>query len=141
VVQPQPAAPQPQTPQGGDQSGGQSENRGRGEAQSLINNLKLKTAPDVQRHLESARNMPGVKLDFAALSRQLDAARNAIAAAESTLSTGKSDAALQQAQAAQRQLSDLDRQISDATRSSPGGSDDDKRPGNSPGQGQGQGQR
>jgi hypothetical protein len=146
---PQPMAPQPMAPQGPapqgpgaqtPQGGGQSDNRGRGEAQSLINNLKLKTLPDVQRHLDSARNTPGAKLDYAALSRQIDAARNAIAAAESTLSTGKSDAALQQAQAVQKQLSDLDGQISAAALPSGGGGSDDKRPGDSPGQGHGDGQ-
>jgi hypothetical protein len=137
---PAPQGPGAQTPQGGDHGGGQSDNRGRGEAQSLINNLKLKTLPDVQRHLDSARSTPGAKLDYAALSRQIDAARNAIAAAESTLSTGKSDAALQQAQAVQKQLSDLDRQISAAALPSGGGGSDDKRPGDSPGQGHGDGQ-
>jgi len=154
VVQPQqppqqPRVVQPQQPpqqgpgslkqQGdrGDQGGGGSDNQGRGEARSLLNELKLKTLPGVQGRLESARKMQGVRLDFAALSRQIDAARSAIASAESTLSTGRSDAALQQAQAVQRQLADLDRQISDAMGSSGGGDSGDQRPGSPPGQRQG----
>ena len=116
----QPPTVQPQQPPG------QSDNKGRGEAQSLLNALKLKNLPDVQGRLDSARKA-GAKLDFAGLSRQLDSARSAIAAAESTLSVGKSDAALQQAQAVQRQLADLDRQLSDATRSSGGEGSDDQR--------------
>jgi len=142
--QPLPMNPQPQQgpglqkPQGDRQvqsGGGQSDNKGKGEARSLLNDLKLKNLPGVQGRLESARKRPGVKLDYAALSRQLDAARSAIAAAENTLSTGKSDAALQQAQGVQRQLADLDRQISDAM-ASPGGvdpGDQVQRQGDAPG--------
>ena len=119
-----------QPPQGGDRNNrGDKDNQGRGEAQSLLNALKLKNLPDVQGHLESARKQPGTQLDYAGISRQLDSARSAIAAAENTLSTGKSDAALQQAQAVQRQLADLDRQISDAAKSSIGGGSDDQRQG------------
>jgi hypothetical protein len=142
--QPLPMNPQPQQgpglqkPQGDRQvqsGGGQSDNKGKGEARSLLNDLKLKNLPGVQGRLESARKRPGVKLDYAALSRQLDAARSAIAAAENTLSTGKSDAALQQAQGVQRQLADLDRHISDAM-ASPGGvdpGDQVQRQGDAPG--------
>jgi len=126
--QPQPVQPQarPQQPQaqpqqpvqpqqpGSQASQGDKEkdNQGRGKARSLLNELKNKTLPDTQRKLEAARKKPGSKLDFAALSRQLEAARSAINSAENTLSSGNADAALQQAQAAQRQLQDLDRQIS-----------------------------
>jgi hypothetical protein len=88
--------------------------------------LKLKTLPGVQGRLESARKTPGAKLDFAGMSRQIDAARAAIASAENALSAGKSDAALQQAQAVQRQLADLDQQISNASRSGGGDSGDHK---------------
>ena len=123
VVKPQPA-PQQQPPQGDDRN---NRDPGRGEAQSLLNNMKIKSLPDVQGHLESARKQPGGRLDYAGISRQLDSARSAIAAAENTLSTGKSDAALQQAQAVQQQLADLDRQISDAAKTSTGDGSDDHR--------------
>ena len=68
-VKPQPA------PQQGDRSG--SGDKGKGEAQNLLNSLKLKNLPDVQGHLESARKQPGAKLDYAGISRQLDSARSA----------------------------------------------------------------
>ena len=130
---PQQAAVKPQQPP---QQQGDRDNQGRGEAQSLVNTLKLKSLPQVQGHLESVRKQPGAKLDFAGISRQIDSARSALAAAESSLSGGKSDAALQQAQAVQRQLADLDQQIS-AAAASPGGSDDQRqgpaRQGDSPG--------
>ena len=129
--QPAPIVQHPQQPQAVRQD------QGRGEAQSLLNALKLKTLPDVQKRLESARKMPGVKLDYAAFSRRLDASRSAIAAAERALSSGKSDAALQQAQAAQRQLADLDSQISEAMKPSSGGDSGDQGQGNPPGQRQG----
>ncbi len=108
----QPQQPQPQQPQGqGSQSERGKDNQGRGKAQSLLNELRLKTLPAVQRKLEAARRTKGSQADFDALSRQLESARAAIASAESTLSTGNADAALQQAQNVQRQLADLDRQI------------------------------
>jgi hypothetical protein len=127
-VQPRPAQPQGQQPQaqpqqpvqpqqpGSQASQGdrdkEKDNQGRGKARSLLNELKIKTLPDTQRKLEAARKNPGSNLDFAALSRQLEAARSAINAAENTLSSGNADAAFQQAQAAQRQLQDVDQQLS-----------------------------
>ena len=140
AVQPQQPAQQPPQQQGdrdNRNSRGDKDNQGRGEAQSLVNTLKLQSLPQVQGHLESARKQPGARLDFAGISRQIDSARSALAAAESSLSAGKSDAALQQAQAVQRQLADLDQQISAAAASSGGGSDDQRqapgRQGDSPG--------
>ncbi|MGA2640181.1 MAG: DUF6600 domain-containing protein [Spirochaetia bacterium] len=118
-LQPQPGpGPRVPAPQGNKP---QPANKGGGEAGNLLNILKTQNLPAVQSRLDSARKVPGVKLDFAAVSHQLDAARSAITAAESALSGGKSDAALQQAQAAQRQLADVDRQLSDALKSSSGG--------------------
>ncbi len=120
VVQPQRAPKQQPVVQQPPQRPVNTQSQAPGEAQSLLNNLKLKTLPDVQNRLESARKMRGVKLDYAALSRQLDTARSTIAGAESALSSGKSDVALQQAQAVQRQLADEDRLISDAMKSGGG---------------------
>ena len=104
----QPQQPGPQTSQGDKEK----DNQGRGKARSLLNELKIKTLPDVQRKLDAAKRRPGSRLDFNALSRQVESARAAITSAENTLSTGNADAALQQAQAVQRQLADLERQIS-----------------------------
>ena len=111
------------------------EDKGKGEARSLLNELKLKTLPEVQQRLDSARKAPGSKLDSGALSQRINAARSAISAAENTLSAGKTDAALQQAQAVQRQLADLDRQISDAASAPGGGDSGDQKRGNDRGQG------
>jgi hypothetical protein len=97
--------------------------------------LKLKTLPGVQQRLDSARKAPGTKLDSAALSQRINAARSAISAAENTLAAGKSDTALQQAQSVQKQLADLDRLISDAASASGGGDSGDQKRGNDRGQG------
>jgi len=113
-VQPQGQGERPQVqPQGqGSQSEKDKDNQGRGRAQSLLNDLKNHTLPDVQRKLDAARNNPNSRVDVNAFARQLDAARSALNDAQSTLSKGNVDAALQQAQAVQRQLADLDRQLS-----------------------------
>ncbi len=101
-----------------------------GQARSLLSALQSKNLPGVQSRLESARKMPGIKLDYAGLSRQLAAARSAFSSAQGALSGGKADAALQQAQAVKGQLAGLDQQITDAMKSAGAGDSGDQRQGN-----------
>ena len=60
--------------------------------------------------------MRGIKLDFAALNRQLGEAQVAVADADKDLADGNFASALQKAVAVQAQLSDGEKTIADAVR-------------------------
>ena len=127
--QQRPQGSQQQGPQGNQQQGpqGSQSDKGRGEAQSLLNNLKLKTLPSVQGHLDAARRSPGSKIDANAFSQKIELGALGNHGRGEHPVSGKSDAALQQAQAVQRQLADLDREIADADNSGGGQGDQQGR--------------
>ncbi len=58
--------------------------------------------------------MRGIKLDFAALTKQLSGAQAAVADADKDLADGNFASALQKAMAVQAQLSDGEKAIADA---------------------------
>jgi hypothetical protein len=85
------------------------------DATALIAALK-KALPEDSRKLAAARQVRGIKLDFAALTRQLTNAQAAVADADRDLADGSFASALQKAVAAQGQLSDTEKAIADGIR-------------------------
>jgi hypothetical protein len=83
------------------------------DATALIAALK-KAIPEASRKLATARQVPGIKLDFAGLTRQLSSAQAAIADADKDLGDGNFASALQKAVAVQTQLTDGGKAIADA---------------------------
>jgi hypothetical protein len=102
-----------------------SGDRDQREAASLIATLKTQSLPQADKHLAAARKAGGVRLDFNALTRQLAAARAALAGAERDLADGNAKLAMQKATSVQRQISQLENAISDAMKS--GGPDSRER--------------
>jgi hypothetical protein len=83
------------------------------DATNLIDALK-KALPTAQQKITAAKRVKGIKLDFAALTSQLAAAKVAIADAQKDLSAGSFASALQKATAVQAQMADGERAVSDA---------------------------
>jgi hypothetical protein len=83
------------------------------DATALVAALQ-KALPDATTKIAAARRVPGVKLDFAALTQQLAAAKTALADAANDLSAGNFASALQKATAVQGQLDDGAKMVSDA---------------------------
>jgi hypothetical protein len=83
------------------------------DATTLIDALK-KALPDANKKVAAARKVRGIKVDFAALTKQLAAANAAVADAEKDLAAGNFASALQKATAVQTQLADGDKMLSDA---------------------------
>jgi hypothetical protein len=89
------------------------------DATALIAALK-QALPDAARKLAAARRVHGIKLDFAALTRQLGDAQVNVADADKDLSDGNFASALQKATAVQAQLTDGEKAISDAIQAATG---------------------
>jgi len=85
------------------------------DASTLIEALK-KALPEAQSKVAQARGVRGIKLDFAALGKQLAGAKAAVADADKDLSAGSFASALQKAKAVQAQLNDGENAIADAVR-------------------------
>lgn len=85
------------------------------DATALIAALK-KALPDAAKKLAAARQVRGIKLDSAGLTRQISGAQAGVADADKDLADGSFASALQKAVAAQSQLSDAEKAISDALR-------------------------
>jgi len=83
------------------------------DATALIDALK-KALPDAAKKVAAARQVRGIKLDFAALTKQLSDAQAAVADADKDLADGSFASALQKAMAVQTQLSDGEKAIADA---------------------------
>ncbi len=83
------------------------------DATALIAALK-QALPDAAKKLADARRVRGVKLDFAALTKQLGDAQVAVADADNDLANGNYASALQKANAVQAQLTDSEKAVSDA---------------------------
>lgn len=83
------------------------------DATALIAALK-QALPDAARKLAAAKRVRGIKLDFAALTRQLGDAQVSVADADNDLSNGNFASALQKATAVQNQLTDGEKAIADA---------------------------
>jgi len=89
------------------------------DATALISALK-QALPDAARKLAAAKRVRGIKLDFAALARQLGDAQVAVADAEKDLSDAAFASALQKATAVQAQLTDGEKAIADAIQAATG---------------------
>jgi len=89
------------------------------DATALISALK-QALPDAARKLAAAKRVRGIKLDFAALARQLGDAQVAVADAEKDLSDSAFASALQKATAVQAQLTDGEKAIADAIQAATG---------------------
>jgi hypothetical protein len=83
------------------------------DATALVAALR-KALPDASAKIAAAKRISGVKLDFAALTLQLTAAKATLADADNDLSAGNYAAALQKATAVQTQMDDGAKMISDA---------------------------
>jgi hypothetical protein len=83
------------------------------DATTLIDALK-KALPDADKKIAAARKVRGIKLDFVALTRQLAAAKNAVADAANDLAAGNFASALQKATAVQAQMNEGEKAVSDA---------------------------
>jgi hypothetical protein len=95
----------------GDAASGKT--KAQADATALVAALQ-KALPDANAKIAAARRIAGVKLDFAALTQQLAAAKTALADAANDLSAGNYASALQKATAVQTQLDDGAKMISDA---------------------------
>ena len=85
------------------------------DATALIAALK-QALPEAAKKVAAARRVRGIKLDFAALNRQLGEAQVSVADADKDLADGNFASALQKAVAVQAQLSDGEKTIADAVR-------------------------
>jgi hypothetical protein len=83
------------------------------DATALITALQ-KALPDATAKIAAARRVPGVKLDFTALTQALAQAKAGVADAQNDLTGGDYASALQKATAVQTQLNDGEKMISDA---------------------------
>ena len=83
------------------------------DATALIAALK-KSIPEASRKLAAARQVRGIKLDFAGLTRQLSNAQAAVADADKDLGDGNFASALQKAVAVQTELADGEKAIANA---------------------------
>jgi len=83
------------------------------DATALIAALK-QALPDTAKKLAAAKRVPGIKLDFAGLTKQLGDAQVAVADADNDLSAGNFASALQKANAVQDQLTAAQKAVSDA---------------------------
>jgi hypothetical protein len=83
------------------------------DATALIAALK-KALPDAAKKVAAAKQVRGIKLDFAALTKQISNAQAAVADADKDLADGSFASALQKAMAVQAQLSDGEKAIADA---------------------------
>ncbi len=83
------------------------------DAAALIDALK-KALPDATKKVAAARKVKGIKLDFAALNKQLADAKVAVADADKDLADGNFASALAKANAVQAQLNDGEKLIADA---------------------------
>jgi hypothetical protein len=83
------------------------------EAAALIEAVKLQI-PKTEKTISSARNVRGVKLDFAALSADLKVAQAALADAEADYAAGAFMSAYTKASNAQTTLADTDRTVTSA---------------------------
>jgi hypothetical protein len=90
------------------------------DATTLIDSLK-KALPDASKKLAAAKRMRGVKVDFAALTKQINDAKAAIADADKDLAAGDFASALQKATAIQTQLTDSEKLVSDAVQAASAG--------------------
>jgi len=89
------------------------------DARTLIDALK-KALPAAERKAEAARRVKGIKLDFAALAKQLGEAKAAVADADRDFAAGSFAEALRKAIAVQAQLNDGERAVSDAVQAASG---------------------
>jgi len=89
------------------------------DATALIAALK-KALPEASKKLAAARQVRGIKLDFAGMTKQLSAAQAAVADADKDLADGNFASALQKAMAVQTQLSDGEKAIADAIQAGKG---------------------
>lgn len=83
------------------------------DARTLIDALK-KALPAAEKKVAGARNVRGIKLDFAALAKQLANAKAAVADADKDLTAGDYAAALRKALAVQAQLNEGEKAVGDA---------------------------
>jgi len=89
------------------------------DATALIAALK-QALPDASNKLAAARRVPGIKLDFAALDKQLADAQAALVDADNDLAGGNFASALQKASAIQDQLTAAGKAVSDAIQAATG---------------------
>lgn len=83
------------------------------DARTLIDALK-KALPAAEKKVAGARYVRGIKLDFAALAKQLANAKAAVADADKDLTAGDYAAALRKALAVQAQLNEGEKAVGDA---------------------------
>ncbi len=115
--------------QGNRPSGEPGPNAQRGaDPQPLLTNLEQRRVPDLEKRLEDARKVRGVKLDYNALKKRLQDIRKALQAAQKDLKEGKRELALQQAQSAQGQLDEVERIIAEALRQAGGAGQQGQQP-------------
>lgn len=84
-------------------------------AEDLFPALK-KAFSEAQKALDSGKKTRGVKLDFAALTLDLENAQKQIAAAEADYAAGDYKASVSKGEAARTRLADLTARVSDAVR-------------------------
>jgi molecular chaperone GrpE (heat shock protein) len=108
----QPATTRPTTQQPTTQQPGASGKQT--DAQARLDKLDKESLRDLQKHLESTRNIKGIKLDYNALQKQINDLRKALNDAQKDLKAGKVDAALKAAEQIQDQIDDMEKLISDA---------------------------
>jgi hypothetical protein len=89
--------------------------RAREEAAALAGSLK-NTLRETESALEKARDTDKLDLDFNALARDIEAARNLAAAAENALAQGRPNEALREGNAARSALGDIMYRISQGVR-------------------------
>jgi hypothetical protein len=89
--------------------------RARSEASNLVSGLRAPLA-ETESAINAAREVKNIKLDFDALGRDFEGARNAAGEAERALLAANYQNAREKALAVRSTLGDINMQISDATR-------------------------
>jgi hypothetical protein len=120
---PAPQTPAPQTPAVQTPAVQTPGTRG-GDSQSLIATMNSRTIPDAEKHLEDARKVKGIKLDYDGLRKQLRDIRTSLGAVQKTAASGKTDDAQKQLKGLQDQVAAIEKIIADAVKAAGGSGSD-----------------
>jgi hypothetical protein len=86
--------------------------------------MNSRTIPDAEKHLEDARKVKGIKLDYDGLRKQLRDIRTSLGAVQKTAASGKTDDAQKQLKGLQDQVAAIEKIIADAVKAAGGSGSD-----------------
>ncbi len=88
--------------------------------------MNSRTIPDAEKHLEDARKVKGIKLDYNGLRKRLQDIRTSLGAVQKTAASGKTDDAQKQLKDLQDQVAAIEKTIADAVKAAGGDQSGDR---------------